>query len=331
MLSVSGRIAGCDVRAPEGIRETMSEVRKVVVTGPSGVIGTATVGLLREHGYDVVAATSSNVDLRDQAAVTEYFDHHSPDAVIHLAGRVHGLMGNVRAQGDMFHQNILINTHTIEAARRSGVRKFVAMGSVAMYPDGVPLPMRETDVWSGAPHASEAGYAHAKRAMLAQLESYHDQEGLDYAVAISTNLFGPDDRFDEVRGHVVPSLVSKFHRGVTEGVPVTVWGTGTATRDFLFSADAAAALEVMLRSGTGAYNLASGTPISIRDAVDVIAEVVDYRGEIDWDRSKPDGQPERAYDITKLAALGWSPQWSFRDAIADTYAWYARHHDSVRR
>jgi GDP-L-fucose synthase len=308
-----------------------SDITKVLVTGSSGVIGTATVAHLASLGYEVVAATSTDADLRDEPTARAYVDRHRPDAIIHLAGRVHGLMGNVRAQGDMFFENVLINTHLIEAARRGGVRKIVGMGSVAMYPDHAPLPMREADVWMGAPHGSESGYAHAKRAMLAQLEAYHDQDGLEYAFALSTNLFGPGDRFDEVRGHVLPSLLSKFYRGVEEGSPVTVWGTGTATRDFLYSSDAAAALEVMLRSGSGAYNLASGTPISIRDAVDVIAEVTAYHGDVQWDRSKPDGQPERAYDITRLAALGWSPQWTFRDAIAETYDWYSSHHESARR
>lgn len=313
------------------LRRTLLALRSVLVTGASGVIGRATTAALLAAGYEVRAVSSLDGDLRDARAANELIAAVAPDAIIHLAGRVHGLMGNASAQGDMYLDNILINTHVVEAARKAGVQKIVAMGSVAVYGDSIQLPMREADLWQGAPHASEIGYAQAKRSMLAHLEANRDQYGLEFAFAVSTNLFGPHDRFDELRGHVLPSLISKFQRAVSENSPVTVWGTGTATRDFLYSVDAAEALVTLLASGDGVYNVASGHHVTIRELATEIAQVAKFTGEIMWDRSKPDGQAARAYDITRLASLGWAPQVPLSTALAETYDWYCSHVNQVRR
>jgi GDP-L-fucose synthase len=303
----------------------------VLVTGATGVVGSATCSLLRSSGFEVVALSSRNADLRNFVEVREVFDQVRPAAVIHLAGRVAGILGNIKSQGSMYFDNVLINTNVIEAARLSRVRKVVATGSVAVYPDGLRLPMQESDVWLGVPHKSEVGYGHAKRSMLAQLEMYHDQYGLEYVFAICTNLFGPDDRFDEVTGHVVPSMLSKFHRGLTDGGPVTVWGTGNATRDLLYSADAARALMVLLQDGHGVYNVASGSEVSMRELVDDIIDITGYSGVVEWDATKPEGQATRSYDISRLMSLGWRPLVDRRTGLAETYGWYARHSESARR
>lgn len=304
---------------------------KALVTGATGLVGTALVAALREAGNEVIALGSQDADLRDTPATEALFARHRPDIVYHLAARVRGIMGNAGSQGDAFLDNIRINTNVIDAARRVGVRKLVAMGSAAIYADGVPLPMREDDAWAGAPHRSEAGYAHAKLAMLAQLEAYREQWGLDYAFCISTNLFGPGDRFDERHGHVIPSLISKFHRATVTGEPVTVWGSGTPTRDFLHVADAAAALRQIGAAGSGAVNLASGQVVSIQAVAELIAEIVGYRREILWDRSKPDGQLRRAYDVSRLRALGVRPGRTLRDGLAETCDWFAAHAAEARR
>ncbi|WP_199184906.1 GDP-L-fucose synthase [Cryobacterium sp. M15] len=305
--------------------------RRVLITGASGVIGVAVQDLLSAQGYDVVAVSSVDADLTDESATFRLVQYVKPKFVIHLAARVHGLMGNLHQQGAMFYDNARINSNVVEASRVAGVSKIVAMGSVAMYSDSVELPMNEADVWNGAPHASEAGYAHAKRAMLAQLEAYKDQYGLDYAFALSTNLFGPRDRFDELQGHVLPSLLSKFHRGVESGDPVTVWGSGTPTRDFLYSKDAAIALQLLLEKGTGVYNLASGRHHSIRDTAALISDISGYTGEVQWDRNKPDGQSARAYDVTRITDLGWESTTTFEDALRETYAWYSNNTVLARR
>ncbi len=304
---------------------------KALVTGGTGLVGTALVAALRAAGDEVVALGRGDADLRDPAAADGVLARHRPEIVYHLASRVRGIMGNAGHQGDAFLDNVLINTNVIEAARKAGVRKVVAMGSAAIYADTVMLPMREDDAWAGPPHRSEAGYAHAKLAMLAMLEAYREQWGLDFAYCISTNLFGPHDRFDERHGHVIPSLISKFHRAMATGETVTVWGSGTPTRDFLHVGDAALALRQIGSAGSGAVNLASGQSVSIRAVAELIADIAGYRCEIVWDRSKPDGQMRRAYDVSRLRALGVVPGRALRDGLADTFAWFAAHAGDARR
>ncbi len=303
----------------------------VLVTGASGLMGRALLDELRGSGVDAVGLSSGDVDLTDFDLTCRAFERHRPGVVYHLAARVRGIMGNARAHGEAYLANVRMNTNAVEAARLAGVRKVVAMGSAAIYADRVPLPMREEEVWSGPPHHSEAGYAHAKRGMLAQLESYRDQWGLDYAYCISTNLFGPHDRFDEQHGHVIPSLISKFHRAVRTGEKVTVWGTGTPRRDFLYVKDAARALALVGASHSGPINVASGGSVSIKDAAELIAELSGYDREIAWDRAKPDGQVLRAYEVSKLEALGFRRRWTLRDGLAETLAWFDANVACARR
>ena len=205
------------------------------------------------------------------------------------------------------------------------------MGSAAIYSDIVGLPMREHDIWLGPPHGSEAGYAHAKRGMLAQLQAYQDQYGLDYAYCVSTNLFGPHDRFNEQQGHVLPSLISKFHRAAQERSAVTVWGSGTPRRDFLYSKDAARALRLIAEKFTGPINLATGNSVSIHETAELIRSIADPAIEIKWDRSKPDGQRLRDYDVSKLKALGFVPGFTLKAALEETYGWYSHNFARVRR
>lgn len=235
-----------------------------LVTGASGLMGRALVDELKRTGCpQVISVSSSQVDLCDFHATQKLMEKHRPSIVYHLAARVSGIMGNLRAQGQGYFDNVRINTNVIEAARLSGARKIVGMGSAAVYSDLVRLPMIEEEVWIGPPHHSEAGYAHAKRGMLAQLEAYRDQYGLDYAFCIATNLFGPHDKFDEQCGHVLPSLISKFYRATKEATSVTVWGSGAPERDFLYVKDAASAMRLVGQSFSGAINLATGNAISI--------------------------------------------------------------------
>jgi GDP-L-fucose synthase len=307
------------------------EQTKAVVTGAAGVAGRAIVDALRASGYNVLGITSADVDLRIQGPTDEFFLAHRPDVVIHLAGRVHGLMGNIHSQGRAFYDNNQINVNVVEASRKAGVKKVIAMGSTAVYSDIVPLPITEDGIWMGPPHDSERGYAHAKRAMLAQLEAYLAEYGMDYAFVVSTNLYGPGDKFDEAHGHVLPSLVSKIHRAATQGTPVEVWGTGTATRDFLYSRDAAAAVLMILERFSGVINLATGSSVTIREAVETLVRVSDFKGEVRWDTTKPDGQHARAYDVSRLTELGWKPAHTFEAGLAETYLWYSENFANVRR
>ncbi|WP_024287612.1 GDP-L-fucose synthase [Cellulomonas sp. KRMCY2] len=309
----------------------MTATERILITGVSGVAGRALVRELRDSGYDVVGATSSRADLTERVQAEELLEAVRPTYVVHLAGRVHGLMGNIHSQGQAFYENVQINTNVVEASRRVGVKKLVAMGSTAVYSDIVPLPMREDDLWLGPPHDSERGYAHAKRAMVAQLEAYRDQYDMDFAFVVSTNLYGPGDKFDEAHGHVLPSLVSKVHRAKEWGEPLEVWGTGTATRDFLYSADAASAIRMILESYSGVINLATGVSVTIREAVETLVRVSGYAGPVSWDSSKPDGQHARAYDVSRLEALGWTPTFTLEQGLAETHRWYVDNFATARR
>ena len=304
---------------------------RVAVTGAAGMLGRRVVEALQARHYHVTGLTRQDADLMDARATNAAFQRIRPELVVHLAARVAGLGGNLATPGQMFYENILINTNVIEAARKAGARKVVAVGSTAVYSDMVPLPMREDDIWLGPPHGSEAPYGNAKRAMLAQLEAYKLEYGLEYAYATLTNSFGPDDKFDENHGHVMPSLISKFHRAVTNKEDVTIWGTGTPQRDFIYSKDTAAALVTIMEKGAGAINVASGRETSIRAMVELMAEIAQFKGQILWDRSKPDGQALRKYDISRLSALGFTPRYDLRAGIAETFEWFSSNVGHTRR
>ena len=250
--------------------------------------------------------------------------------MFHLAARVYGVMGNLMNKGPAYYDNTMINTNVIEASRKVSARKIIAMGSTAIYSDDVPLPMREEDVWKGAPHGSEDAYAHSKRGMLAQLQAYHSSYGLDFAYCICTNLYGPHDKFNETTGHVVPSLISKFQRAQQGGQPITVWGTGAPERDFLFSRDAATALIAVAETFTGPINIASGEVVSIRSLVETLQRITGV-STVEWDTSKPDGQAYRKYDTSKLAAIDFTPAYSLEEGLRETFQWYCDHLDSARR
>lgn len=306
--------------------------RRILITGAGGLVGSALQRELRLEGCDDIAAvTSSDVDLTDWASTRALIERVRPEIVFHVAARVYGLMGNLENLERVFTDNIRMNTNVVEGAHLVGAQKVVAMGSAAIYSDTIPLPMQEQNVWDGPPHSSEAPYAHAKRAMLAQLETYNELSGMDFAFCVSTNLFGPNDRFDERWGHVIPSLISKFYSAVTQGVTPVVWGTGTPTRDLLYSYDAARAIRLIAEDGHGVVNLATGVSHTIRTIVETLQEVSGYQGEVAWDTSKPDGQMQRAYDVSRLAALGFTPRWSLADGLRDTFEWYSANVENARR
>jgi len=305
-------------------------ILRVAVTGADGMLGRRVMEELRNAGYDAVGLTRADADLKNAAATHAAFERIRPDAVIHLAARVAGLGGNRAAPGEMFYQNTMMNTNVVEAARLVGVAKFVAVGSTAIYSDLVRLPMREADIWLGAPHESEAPYAHANRGMLAQLQAYRQQYELEFAYAVLTNSFGPDDRFNEHSGHVMPSLISKFHRAKRDGTAVTIWGTGKPRRDFIYSKDAARAFRLLMETGEGAVNVASGTEVSIRELVTLMADVSGFTGEVLWDDTKPAGQALRKYDTARLDALGFAPGHDLRRGVAETYEWYEKNVGGTR-
>lgn len=302
----------------------------IVVTGSSGVLGKALVEALVRSGERVSALASKDVDLRDRDKAIEAIISLKPSTIFHLAAKVHGLGGNSAFQAEMFADNARININVIDAGHQAGCEKFVGISTVAIYSSSAPKPVAEDAIWNGAPHNSERAYGHAKRAMLAQLEAYQAQYGMSFAYPIMTNIYGPYDRFDPVHGHVVPSLIAKFHEAATNGGHVDVWGTGRAERDFIYAEDAAEALIRIADAGDGPVNVATGSTVPIRRVVEILAEHTGVQ-DVRWDSSKPDGQLERSYDVSKLADLGFKPSTSIDEGLRKTYDWYSMNFREARR
>lgn len=296
---------------------------KILVTGANGLVGTALVDELRKQGYsDLILLTREHCDLTNFEAVKSIFLDTEPDVVFHTAAAVYGIGGNLKNRGSIFLDNILINTHVIEASRLAGVKKIIAMGTVAAYPDPKITPVKEEQIWDGPPHGSESSYGHAKRAMFAQLLAYRENYGLDFAYAISTNLFGPNDKFNTQFGHVIPSLIRKFYDAKKSASNVVIWGDGTASRDFLYSKDMARALLLIMNSHTGPINIASGTQKMIKDVVHVLSDYFDMQGEVIWDDQMPNGRKFYDLDLTHMQSIGFSPAYSVEAGLRETLDWF---------
>ena len=308
------------------------EDERILVTGGNGVLGVALQKeLMRRKISGYRAPERAVCNLLDFDAVVKYFDEFRPTVVFHLAGWVAGIGGHMSFAGQSYYENIQINTNVIEASRGAGAKKVVAASPTAVYSDLVQLPMREEDIWNGPPHSSEASYGHAKRAMLAQLQANEIQYGTRFAYMICTNLYGPNDRFDEKYGHVIPSLVRRFCEAARSGEKVVkVWGDGSPTRDFLFAQDAASAFLAAAERGSGTYNTASGTSVSIRQIVDIIQSASHFCGDVVWDTSKPNGQLVRSYDIRRINDLNWKPSVDLEEGIKKTVSWFQENRKRVR-
>ena len=305
--------------------------KRVLITGATGLVGSALLSQLRKRGFsNVLALGSRDCDLRDTPKVRGVIESFHPHYIFHLAARVHGLGGNLRYKSDILVDNVLINTNVIEAARVSGVEKIVAMGSGCVYPEiTAGRELSEDSIWMGPPHPSEDSYAHAKRLMLAHLSAAQRQYGLRFAFVVSGNLYGPKDNFNMEEGHVIPSLVAKFHAARQEGTVATVWGSGAAIRDFTYSDDAAEALLYILMRADGAINLGTGFRHSIAEIAHELGIIAGV--PVQWDSSKPDGQLERYYDLTQLSATGFQPSVTLPEGLRRTYSWYANNFRDARK
>jgi len=302
---------------------------RIVVTGGAGFLGRAVVSALRGRGVAedrIVVPRRREFDLTIEEHVARLYEEARPDVVIHLAATVGGIGANMAHPGRFFFANMAMGLHLVEHARRRGLRKFVHTGTVCAYPKHCPVPFREDDIWNGYPEETNAPYGVAKKAIFVMLDGYRREYGLASAVAVPVNLYGPGDNFDPASSHVIPALIRKCEDARRAGASeVVCWGTGAATREFLFVDDAAEgivrAAEVMEEPVP--INLGGGIEISIRDLVAKIAAACDYRGRIAWDSSKPDGQPRRGLDISRARALlGWSPRQDFDAGLRATVEWW---------
>lgn len=304
----------------------------ILITGAAGLLGGAIKRQLENtSSATVLAPGRSEMDLLDFERVREYFERERPTHVFHAAAKVFGLGGNIKFPGDMYYCNSTMNSHVIEAAKTVGVIKLTCIGTGAVYPvslDGQYLEERQ--IWDGPPHGAEWAYAQAKRGMLAQLSAYEQQWDLPYCYAVCGNLFGPNDLFDIENGHVIPSLVAKFHRALSSSTSVSIWGTGIAVRDFSYVDDAANAIISSHLKLTGPVNIASGHIHTIREIVEVLDELTGRRLEIVWDSTKPDGQGRRFYNLSKLESIGFVPKENLASGLKKTWDWYNRSFPDIR-
>ena len=297
--------------------------QRIVVTGGAGFLGQAVSARLRQSGCELLFAPSrQDYDLIDSQAVERLFQAFQPDVIFHLAAEVGGIGANRREPGRFFYSNLQMGMNLIEAARRHGLRKFVQVGTVCAYPKFTPIPFREEHLWSGYPEETNAPYGMAKKALLVMLQSYRQQYGLNGIYLLPVNLFGPGDNYDRSDSHVIPALIRKCVEAVREGLPeIVVWGSGDASREFLYVDDCARGLVLAAEHYEGAepVNLGAGQEISIRDLVQLIAELTGFEGRITWDTSQPDGQPRRSLETSRARDwFGFVANTTLREGLLST-------------
>jgi len=301
--------------------------RRVTVTGGNGFLGSFVVERLRAAGCaEIFVPRSRAYDLREKSQAEKLFRDAKPDIFIHLAAVVGGIGANRSNPGKFFYENATMGINAIEAARVAGIEKFVCAGTICSYPKFTPVPFREDDLWNGYPEETNAPYGLAKKILLVQLQAYRQQYGMNGIYLTPVNLYGPRDNFDLESSHVIPALIRKCVEAKSASAPeIVAWGTGSATREFLYVEDAAegvvAAAEKYEKPDP--VNLGSGEEISIWALLEQISEACGYRGAIRWDATKPDGQPRRCLDTTRAAKeFGWRASTPFREGLRKTIAWY---------
>ena len=301
----------------------------IYVAGHRGMVGGAILRHLRNKGYTrLLTRTSAELDLRSQDGVFRFFEAEKPDYVFLAAAKVGGILANNTYRGEFLYDNLLIEANVIEAARRSGVRKLMFLGSSCIYPRLAPQPLKEDYLLTGPLEATNEPYAIAKITGIKLCEAYRDQYGCNFISVMPTNLYGKGDNYDLEKSHVLPALIRKFHEAKVNGAEsVTVWGTGTPLREFLYADDLAeACLFLMDRyDGAALVNVGTGEDLSIRALAELVAKVIGFGGRIVFDTSKPDGTPRKLMDVSKLHALGWRHTVELPEGIRRSYEDFLGH------
>lgn len=318
-------------------------MRKIYVAGHRGMVGGAILRLLQAQGEtNIVTSTHSELDLTDQAAVRAFMQAERPELVILAAARVGGIMANNSYPADFIYENLMIEANVIHQAFAAGVSRLLQLGSSCIYPRGAPQPMREDALLTGVLEPTNEPYAIAKIAGIKLCESYNRQYGTDYRSVMPTNLYGPGDNFHHTNSHVLPALISRFHKAAESAAEeVVIWGTGAPCREFLHVDDMAAASLFVLDLPKAEYdaniqpmlshiNVGTGIEISIIDLAHKIANIVGYSGRIVTDPTKPDGTPRKLMDVSRLTKMGWSASIELDVGLRDTYDWFLKNYQGAR-
>ena len=302
--------------------------RRIAVTGGAGFLGSRIVEKMRSLGAEVSVPRSRDYNLVDGTAVKRMFQDLRPDVVVHGAAVVGGIGANRANPGRFFYDNLMMGAQCLEEARLHGVKKFVAIGTICAYPKLTPVPFSEKELWNGYPEETNAPYGLAKKMLLVQSQAYRQQYGFNSIFLLPVNLYGPNDNFDPSSSHVIPALIRKAVEASKEGrSEIEVWGTGRATREFLYVDDCAEAIVLATERYDGAepVNIGAGFEISIKDLAEMIVRLSGFKGTLRWDATKPDGQPRRCLDVSRAAQLfGFKATTPFEKGLAATIEWYRK-------
>lgn len=301
---------------------------KILVTGGNGLVGS------QFKGSNYIKFGSKDYNLIDPISTHIMLSTNKPKSVIHCAGKVGGVMGNMKHKGDFFYQNIMMNTNVIEECRKNNVEDLVVFLSTCVFPNDVEYPLTEKKIHLGPPHFSNDAYAYAKRMADIQIKSYREQYGLNYKSVIPTNIYGINDNFDIENGHVIPSLIHKCYIARETNTPLTIWGSGTPLREFIYNKDVAKLTEWVLEN----YNedepiiLSTSDEVSIKDVVGLIVELMNFKGEVKWDTNNPDGQFRKPSDNSKIK--NYLPDFKFTslyDGLKETIEWFESNYENIRK
>ncbi len=301
--------------------------RRIVVTGGAGFLGSYVLEGLESRGCKTILVPEiDDYDLVRLEDINRMYDDMSPDIVIHLAAVVGGIGANREHPGEFFYKNLMMGVQLIEEGRLRGIEKFVAIGTVCAYPKFAAVPFKEDDLWSGYPEETNAAYGLAKKMLLVQSQAYRAEYGFNSIFILPVNLYGPRDNFDPSSSHVIPALIKKCVDAVESGADhIECWGTGEASREFIYAADAAEGILLATEhyNGSDAVNIGAGFEITIKELAEKIVEITGFEGEIRWDSSKPDGQPRRCLDVSRARELfGFESQMPFEEGLRATVDWY---------
>lgn len=302
---------------------------KVLITGARGFVGKNLVAFLKNKKYTNLVELSGkeHCDLTNQRFVQYLIDYHKPDVIIHTAARVGGILANKENPGLFIYENLAMGVNLVETARKYGkLKKFVMLGTVCSYPKFTPVPFREEDLWNGYPEETNAPYGVAKKTILEMLIAYQKQYGFESTTLVPCNMYGPEDNFDPVTSHVIPAIILKIKNAKLQNLPsVELWGTGNASREFLYVQDCARAIESSIKVNTGAepINIGTGHEITIKDLASKISKIMQYKGEIVFNSNSLDGQPRRSLDINKAQTLlNFTPEVHLDSGLEETINWY---------
>ena len=308
---------------------------KIYVAGHHGMVGSAIVRALKKAGHtQIIGRTSEELDLRDSAAVKEFFAQEKPTYVIMAAARVGGIHYNSTAPYDFIYDNLIMSTNVIEAARQSKAKKLLFLGSSCIYPKLAPQPIKESSLLTGPLEVTNEAYALAKIAGIKLCTFARQQYGADFISAMPCNLYGPGDNFSLENSHVLPAIIRKMNEAKLRGdAVVKLWGTGLPLREFLHVDDLAQACLLLIDkySEPGTINMGSGQEVTIQALAETVAMVVGYHGKLEFDKSKPDGTPRKIMDNSRIQALGWTPKISLKQGIQEVYQWYLWNDSNLRK